>query len=64
MATADSQSASSSSPTADPRRQALVDSLRSRYLSAEAGQDAEDKQALFKEAVYLGIQPDEFTAQG
>jgi hypothetical protein len=48
----------------DPRRQALVDSLRSRYSSAAAHNDAEAKQALFKEAVYLGIQPEEFTANG
>ncbi|MFZ4565732.1 MAG: hypothetical protein ACOYMY_04650 [Prochlorococcaceae cyanobacterium] len=43
------------------RRQALVASLRSRYASAEQRQDAEAKQALFREAVYLGIQPEEFT---
>ncbi|MCP9792273.1 hypothetical protein [Vulcanococcus limneticus] len=47
--------------TTDPRRQALVDSLRSRYEEAEQQHDAEAKQALFKEAVYLGIQPEEFT---
>jgi hypothetical protein len=45
----------------DPRRQALIDSLRSRYQQAERHADAEAKQALFKEAVYLGIQPEEFT---
>jgi len=39
----------------------LVESLRSRYRSAEERGDAEAKQALFKEAVYLGIQPGEFT---
>lgn len=49
----------SSSP--DPRRQALVESLRHRYRSAVARGDAAAKQALFKEAVYLGIQPDAFT---
>lgn len=49
----------SSSP--DPRRQALVESLRQRYRSAEERGDAAAKQALFKEAVYLGIQPDAFT---
>ena len=48
----------------DPRRQALVESLRSRYSSAAALNDAEAKQALFKEAVYLGIQPEEFTQNG
>jgi hypothetical protein len=45
----------------DPRRQVLVESLRNRYRSAAADDDAEAKQALFKEAVYLGIQPEEFT---
>jgi hypothetical protein len=47
--------------SSDPRRQALIDSLRSRYQQAERQADAEAKQALFKEAVYLGIQPEEFT---
>lgn len=61
MATGESQSASASPPPADPRRQALVNSLRSRYRSAEERQDATAKQGLFKEAVYLGIQPAEFT---
>ena len=48
-------------PGPDPRRQSLVESLRSRYRSAEERGDAVAKQALFKEAVYLGIQPGEFT---
>lgn len=47
--------------SSDPRRQALIDSLRSRYQQAERQANAEAKQALFKEAVYLGIQPEEFT---
>lgn len=47
--------------SSDPRRQALIDSLRSRFQQAERQADAEAKQALFKEAVYLGIQPEEFT---
>jgi hypothetical protein len=47
--------------TTDSRRQAMVDSLRSRYEEAEQEHDTEAKQALFKEAVYLGIQPEEFT---
>jgi len=51
------------SPTADLRRQTWVDSLRSRFRSAEERQDAQAKQGLFKEAVYLGIQPEEFTAR-
>jgi len=50
--------------TTDPRRQAMVDSLRSRYEEAEQQHDAEAKQALFKEAVYLGIQPELFTGEG
>lgn len=44
----------------DPRRPALVASLRSRYAAAERRQDAAAKQCLFQEAVYLGIQPEEF----
>lgn len=52
----------SGDPSPDPRRQAMVDSLRSRFQSADQRNDAEAKQALFKEAVYLGIQPEEFTA--
>jgi hypothetical protein len=42
----------------------LVESLRSRYRSAEERGDADAKQALSKEAVYLGIQPAEFTRVG
>jgi hypothetical protein len=41
----------------DPRYKALLSSLRHRYLEAKRLGDAEAKQALFKEAVYLGIQP-------
>jgi len=48
----------------DPRRPQLVDSLRRRYAEAEQRHDAAAKQALFQEAVYLGIQPDEFMALG
>jgi len=52
-------------PIADPtiaeaRRQALLDSLRRRWASAQTQGDAEAKQALFKEAVYLGIQPRDY----
>jgi hypothetical protein len=55
--------ASPARPQADRRRRpALVDSLRHRYSSAKQRQDAAAKRALFKEAVYLGIQPEEFTA--
>jgi hypothetical protein len=41
----------------DPRRAALIASLRQRYADAEARGDAEAKQALFREAVYLNIPP-------
>ncbi|MEO1003384.1 MAG: hypothetical protein AAFX65_09770 [Cyanobacteria bacterium J06638_7] len=44
----------------DPRRPALIASLRSRYDAAEQEGDATAKQALFREAVYLGIKPEEF----
>jgi len=44
----------------DPRQQALIDSLRNRFSEAVRTGDAEAKTALFKEAVYLGIQPDLF----
>jgi hypothetical protein len=52
------------SPAAVPpgaRRAALVASLRSRFAQASASDDAAAKRALFKEAVYLGIQPGEFS---
>jgi hypothetical protein len=41
----------------DPRQQALVLSLRQRMAEARARGDAKAHQALFREAVYLGIQP-------
>ena len=41
----------------DPRRAALIASLQQRYADAEARGDAEAKQALFREAVYLNIPP-------
>ena len=43
------------------RRQALVSSLQDRYRLANDRADALAKQALFREAVYLGIQPSLFT---
>jgi hypothetical protein len=43
--------------TPDPRRAALIASLRQRYAAAEARGDAEAKQALFREAVYLNLPP-------
>ena len=45
----------------DPQRETLIASLRQRYAQAERDDDADTKQALFKEAVYLGIQPQQFT---
>lgn len=45
----------------DPQREALIASLRERYATAVLQDDPEAKQALFKEAVYLGIQPEQFT---
>jgi hypothetical protein len=45
----------------DRQRQTLIESLRVRFAKAVADNDAEAKAALFKEAVYLGIQPDAFT---
>ena len=41
-----------------PHRQALIASLRTRFAVAVRNQDALAKQSLFKEAVYLGIQPE------
>jgi hypothetical protein len=41
----------------DPRRAALIASLQQRYAAAEARGDAEAKQALFREAVYLNLAP-------
>jgi hypothetical protein len=49
--------------SSDAQRQALIDSLRQRFADALQREDAEAKQALFKEAVYLGIQPDLFTQE-
>jgi hypothetical protein len=46
-----------SSTSPDPRRAALIASLQQRYADAEARGDAEAKQALFREAVYLNLPP-------
>lgn len=43
---------------ADRRRATLIASLQQRYAEACRLEDGEAKQALFKEAVYLNIQPD------
>jgi len=44
----------------DLRLATLTASLRARYELAEQRHDADAKQALFKEAVYLGIHPDAY----
>lgn len=49
--------------SSEAQRQTLIQSLRQRWTEALNANDAEAKQALFKEAVYLGIQPEEFTEQ-
>lgn len=41
----------------DLRRAALIASLQQRFADAEARGDAEAKQALFREAVYLNLPP-------
>ena len=47
--------------SSDPRQITLVASLRERFRLAEQNRDARAKQALFREAIYLGIQPQVFT---
>ena len=44
----------------DLRQQALIESLRQRFSAASQRGDAVAKQALFREAVYLNIQPEAF----
>jgi hypothetical protein len=46
-----------SNTSGDLRRAALIASLQQRYADAEASGDAEAKQALFREAVYLNLAP-------
>jgi hypothetical protein len=43
------------------RQRRLVASLQQRFRLAEESRDARAKQELFREAVYLGIQPQLFT---
>ena len=43
------------------RQLRLVASLQQRFRLAEESRDARAKQELFREAVYLGIQPQLFT---
>ena len=51
----------SPAPGSDPRRDALIASLRQRFAAAEAQGDAAAKQALFKEATYLNLPPELWT---
>lgn len=51
---------SSRGAAADRRRDVLVASMRERYAAAQQRHDASAKQALFREAVYLNILPEEF----
>jgi hypothetical protein len=53
----DSPEPTDTNPHVDRCRQALIESLRLRFSQACQRRDAGAKQALFKEAVYLGIQP-------
>ena len=46
----------------DQRRDSMIRSLRDRFRKADESGDARAKQALFREAIYLGIQPEQFTA--
>ena len=46
----------------DQRRDSMIRSLRDRFRKADERGDARAKQALFREAIYLGIQPEQFTA--
>ena len=57
-ASAGSGSGLDNAGNADPRREALIASLRQRYLLAQARGDAAAKQALFREAVYLNLPPE------
>ncbi|MFY8150106.1 MAG: hypothetical protein ACOVNL_12940 [Prochlorococcaceae cyanobacterium] len=51
-------------PSPDPRRQALVDSLRQRHQAAVQEGDDSARLDLFREAAYLGILPEEFQDAG
>ena len=45
----------------DQRGDSMIRSLRDRFRKADESGDARAKQALFREAIYLGIQPEQFT---
>ena len=48
-------------PNPDARRRRLIASLQQRFRLAEERRDSRAKQELFREAIYLGIQPQLFT---
>ena len=48
-------------PVPDARRRRLIASLQQRFRLAEKRRDSRAKQELFREAIYLGIQPQLFT---
>ena len=48
-------------PPVDRRREVLIKSLRLRFSQARSHRNAATKKALFKEAAYLGIQPNLFS---
>lgn len=48
-------------PVPDARRRRLIASLQKRFRLAEERRDSRAKQELFREAIYLGIQPQLFT---
>ncbi|RZO05232.1 MAG: hypothetical protein EVB06_05200 [Synechococcus sp. MED-G133] len=45
----------------DARRRTMISSLQIRFSEAQKRSDAKAKRALFREAIYLGIQPHLFT---
>ena len=54
-------SSSTTFSVVDQRRDSMIRSLRDRFRKADESGDARAKQALFREAIYLGIQPHLFT---
>ena len=55
-------SSSTTVSVVDQRRDSMIRSLRDRFRKADESGDARAKQALFREAIYLGIQLEQFTA--
>jgi len=48
-------------PVPDAWRRRLITSLQQRFRLAEERRDSRAKQELFREPVYLGVQPQLFT---